>query len=105
VATSVAYTALLTVRQETVLLLSGLLNDERTRCGTRRWGATKFPNGGSNAEQPGGISLQAPIDPDVNLSAYPARAVRWIGSCNVEQVWRLCFNRLKTLPSTKPYTR
>ena len=35
-ATSVAYTALLTVRQETVLFLAGLLNAERTRRGTRR---------------------------------------------------------------------
>jgi hypothetical protein len=36
VATSVAYTALLTVRQETVLFLAGLLDAERTRRGTRR---------------------------------------------------------------------
>jgi hypothetical protein len=36
VATSVAYTAQLTVRQETVLFLAGLLNSERTRRGTRR---------------------------------------------------------------------
>jgi hypothetical protein len=36
VATSVAYTALLTVRQETVLFLARLLDTERTRCGTRR---------------------------------------------------------------------
>lgn len=35
-ATSVAYTALLTVRQETVLFLAGLLDAERTRRGTRR---------------------------------------------------------------------
>ena len=35
-ATSVTYTALLTVRQETVLFLSGLLNAERARRGTRR---------------------------------------------------------------------
>jgi hypothetical protein len=33
VATRVAYTALLTVRQETVLFLAGLLNAERTRRG------------------------------------------------------------------------
>ena len=35
-ATSVAYTALLSVREETVLFLAGLLNAERTRRGTRR---------------------------------------------------------------------
>ncbi len=35
-ATSVAYTALLTVRDETVLFLAGLLDAERTRRGTRR---------------------------------------------------------------------
>jgi hypothetical protein len=35
VATSVAYTALLTVREETVLFLSDLLNNERRRRGTR----------------------------------------------------------------------
>lgn len=33
--TSVAYTALLTAREETVLFLSGLLHAERTRRGTR----------------------------------------------------------------------
>ena len=35
-ATSVAYTALLSVREETVLYLASLLNAERTRRGTRR---------------------------------------------------------------------
>lgn len=35
-ATSVAYTALLTVREETVLFLASLLDAERTRRGTRR---------------------------------------------------------------------